>query len=300
MKKINFPTRNEIQKCLKKYLVSKVDANDATLKSKIISMTRFWKLYFYKYFIYKKFIGSLKSVARVDKEYTQVWSTNQYPGSLDINNNFYLSWNNDFFEVKGWGEKRIHLLIISNVLSQLKPKTYLEVGCGNGAMLMMLSVMHPDVLFTGVELTEAGVSAAKKMQKRKNLPNGMIDFLPKKAINLKAFKNIQFIKGNAKNLPFDDSQFDFVNTSLALEQMNSIQDFALNEISRVSKSYISLLEPFPDCNKTKLRKNYTKARNYFSVSIEDLKKYNLTNMQTFFDFPQKITRGVGYVLSLKK
>ena len=298
-KAINFPSNKEIEDCISSAFIRKVDIEDLRLKAFKESTMHFWRRYRFKTFFFRKIISPLKSVSRVKKEYAQVWLTEQYPGSADINHKYFLAWGNKTIEVIGWAEKRVHLMILSKVISQTKVKTYLEVGSGNGAMLMMLSTMHPNVKFVGVELTEEGVSAAKRMQLNDSLPIEMIKFVPGLIKDEKAFKRVDFIQGNAADLPFENNKFDFISTSLALEQMRDVQKLALKEISRVSAKYAGLLEPFPDFNQTPLRKIYTEAREYFSIPSTDLQIYGLEVKQVFTDFPSKLTRGVAYVLSTK-
>jgi len=299
MKNINFPSKQKIYQCIKQYTLRNISNDDQEIKNFIKSQLKFWTLYKYKFILKKLIYGSLKTITIVDKEYTQVWSSDYYPGNALLNRKYFVSWNEKISEVYGWAEKRVHLLIISEILKNFKIKNFLEVGCGNGAMLMMLSTLHPNINFYGTELTLAGIKSAKKLQKLKNLPKAMIEFIPDKIKDPYAFKKIKFVQGNAINLPYENKKFDFVGTSLALEQMKPIQDDALKEIARVSKDYVGMLEPFPDFNQTKLQKTYTTARDYFSVPICELSKFGFEVIEIFSDFPSKIYRGAGFVL-LKK
>jgi len=292
-------SQQEILDTLSPYLVRNVSSDDKEWSLKETSVTNKWIWYFIKSRLRRFLLGNSKKVSTVNKEYSQVWSTNQYPGQNDIASVNMLMWGDDRLEVYGWGEKRVHLFIFSKVIERLKPKRILEVGCGNGAMLMMLSVMQPDVEFTGVELTEAGINAAKKMQAADELPKEMIEFVPRAVVDRAAYKRVKFEKGNALSLPFPDDSFDLVNTSLALEQMNAIQNQAITEIARVSNGYVAMIEPFPDFNKTPLRRLYTKTRDYFSVPVNQLPLFSLNPVAITGDFPSKIFRGVGFVLSSK-
>jgi len=297
--KINYPKPIEIRRCINNYLIREVSPSDRKLLDFIKSSTRFWIFYRLKSLAFKIFFGSFKTVSRVNSSYTQVWSTNQFPGHKDIKSKNYLLWGDEILEVRDWGEKRVHLLILSRIIASTRIKTYLEVGCGNGAMLMMLSTMHPDVHFVGIELTEQGVVSAKKIQSLRNLPAGMMEFIPETIKDASAFKRVTFMQGNAATLPFEKNKFDLVSTTLALEQMKAIQKRVLKEISRVSKNYVSLLEPFPDFNQTKLRKAYTKGRDYFSIPTTKLNFFGLRILSVFDDFPSKIYRGAALVLAKK-
>jgi len=302
MKTINpkFLTTKEIQKCLDGYILQKIKPQNKELNRFITSNISFFRRYKIKNIFRKLFLKRQKDVSRVDKEYTQVWSTKQYPGSPDTKGGSYHYWNDEYFILEGWASKRVHLLLFSKVIEATKPKNYIEIGSGNGVMLMMLSLLHPNVNFVGLELTQAGVNAAKNLQKLDKLPDEIIKFIPRTIKEPKAFKKVKFIQGNACNIPFNNNHFDFVSTSLALEQMAAIQNKVLEEIIRISKGYIGLLEPFKDFNVSKLQKIYTSARDYLSLTTNDIEKHNdIKVISKFSDYPQKLIRGTAYLLAKK-
>ena len=67
-------------------------------------------------------------------------------------------------------------------------KDLLDVGCGTGPMIELLSRKYPDKHYTGLDLTPKMIEVANA----KNLPN------------------TQFIVGDSENLPFEDESFDVV------------------------------------------------------------------------------------------
>lgn len=295
----NILTTKEIKKCLDGFILEKIKPQNKELNKFISSNISFFRFYKLKNILRNVLLKRLKAVSRVEKEYTQVWNTKQYPGSDDLKGGSYHYWNNEYYVLEGWASKRVHLLLFSKVIAATKPKNYIEIGSGNGVMLMMLSLMHPNVNFVGLELTEAGVNAAKSLQKLDKLPGEILKFIPANIKDPKAFKRVKFIQGNATKIPSKDNSFDFVATSLALEQMAAIQNKALEEILRVSRGYIGLLEPFRDYNTSKLQKIYTSARDYLSLTTEDIEKLNLKVILKFSDFPQKLIRGAVYLLAKK-
>jgi len=291
-------SRAEILDTLRPFLLKTYPVDDAEFQA-IESLTvKRWRWQYFRSKLRRLLLGSTKRVWRVQHDYTRGWSTDQYPGSVAVaRSRHLLRWGREHLETSGWGEKRVHLLLFSKVMQQLRPASVLEVGCGNGAMLMMLSIMHPDVRFMGIELTDTGVSAAQKMQALPTLPTTMLDFLPVPARDPLAFKTVCFDRGNAATLPFDTGSFDLVMTSLALEQMDDVKEQVLKEIARVSRRHTVMIEPFPDFNTTPIRHYYTRARDYFSATVDSLPAYGLRPVLTFSDFPSKITRGAGLVLS---
>ncbi len=291
-------SKEEILKVIEPFIIKHYSENDPEWQKKLSIAANCWRFNYIKSCISRLFRGSAKKVGRVKSEYSQVWATAQYPGSLEISeSSSSLFWGSEGYILQGWAEKRVHLLLFSKLLSKLKPKRVLEVGSGNGAMLMMLSLMHPDIEFVGIELTDVGVNAAKKMQNQDKLSQSMIDFLPYPAQDSLAYKKVSFQVGNAMQLPFEAASFDVCITSLALEQMNNIKAAVLRELARVVADYVLMIEPFPNFNKHPIQRYYTKARDYFSVNVVDLTNYGLEPVYVFGDFPSKITRGVGLVVA---
>jgi ubiquinone/menaquinone biosynthesis C-methylase UbiE len=186
------------------------------------------------------------------------------------------------------------------VLAELKPRTVLEVGCGNGINLLSLAGAFPDVRFTGLDLTAEGIAAARKLQEGEALPPALAEYIPLPKTAPAAFKRIDFLQGSAAELPFADGQFDLVFTVLAIEQMERIRDQALREIARVSGGHVLMLEPLRDANMRGFRRLYTVSRNYLRGSIADLPRYGLEPLWATDDFPQEVFLGSPLVLSRKR
>src|SRR3546814_1611451 len=74
------------------------------------------------------------------------------------------TWRGEGLHVRTHGTKRVHLLLLARVLQALRPETVLEVGAGNGLNVLVLAALFPDIRFTSVELTEAGVAKARAAQ----------------------------------------------------------------------------------------------------------------------------------------
>ena len=73
-------------------------------------------------------------------------------------------------------------------LRKVRFENLLDVGCGTGPMIELLTVECPDRHFTGLDLTPKMIEEANK----KHLPN------------------TTFIVGDSENLPFEDASFDTV------------------------------------------------------------------------------------------
>ena len=104
---------------------------------------------------------------------------------------------------------------------------------------------------------------------------------------------------DATKLDFADRSFDLVFTRQALEQMEMVRDAALHEISRVSDGWTLHGEPFADFNQGQLQRTYVAAKDYFSLPIAQLPRFNLEAVQTTAEYPQNIELGIGVVVARK-
>ncbi len=197
------------------------------------------------------------------------------------------------------GVPRFRNVILNGVISTLKPKRVLEVGCGNGINLLLLANQFPEISFTGLELTEAGNRVAKEMQKLDRLPERLAAYAPGEHKDLQAFRRIDFIRGDATAMPFETGSFDLVLTVLSVEQMERVRDRALAEIARVASGHVLNMEPFREANESALRRLHVFARDYFRGAIAGMPRYGLTPLWATMDFPQEVQLGAALVLSRK-
>lgn len=197
------------------------------------------------------------------------------------------------------GVPRFRNVILKAVIRELEPRRVLEVGCGNGINLILLANQFPDISFTGLELTEAGNHVARELQKAETLPPAMSAYTVAPGLDPQAFQRIDFVRGDATNMPFEDGEFDLVFTVLSIEQMERVRDQALAEVARVSGRYVLNMEPFAEANTTILRRAHVFGRDYFRGSIGDMRRYGLNPVWATLDFPQEIQLGAALVLSNK-
>ncbi|KQC10038.1 MAG: hypothetical protein APR62_02210 [Smithella sp. SDB] len=97
-----------------------------------------------------------------------------------------------------------------------RTKRFLDVACGTGDLSVNACFKHHDILVTGIDFVYPMVKAANEKAKKKNLNN-----------------RINFIQGNALQLPFDENSFDV--TAMAFGIRNIPQKAqALKEMQRVT------------------------------------------------------------------
>ncbi|MGK2913433.1 MAG: class I SAM-dependent methyltransferase [Porticoccaceae bacterium] len=235
-------------------------------------------------------------------EYSEVWDRIDYasydPAKAPTRYSLW-QWGNERLLASNIGATRFRQLILIQLIAALKPRRVLEVGCGNGINLLLLAGRFPDVAFTGVELTQAGHSAARRLQQQATLPPHLAAFAPLPIVDPTAFRRIDFQQGDATALSFPDGSFDLVYTVLALEQMERVRERALAEIARVTGRHLFAIEPFRDVSEGVWARLYTLGRNYFQGRIDDLPRYGLTPLLAFNDFPQERFLKVCAVLAEK-
>lgn len=206
-----------------------------------------------------------------------------------------------------WGQRKwlmsneagaaIRLLYLDQVIERLRPQTVLEVGCGNGINLIMLSARYPSIRFVGLEPTEGGVKAARSVIEDGRLPDGLVAFAPFDIADVEAPARLRVEQGDARSLPFLDRSFDLVITSLALEQMEEIRAQALSEIVRVSNNWVAMLEPFKEVNSSGWRRRYVSTYDYFEGRIADLPGCGLEVKEQILDMPHKAILGTALVVA---
>jgi SAM-dependent methyltransferase len=173
--------------------------------------------------------------------------------------------------------RKVHLMVFSSVIETLKPRSVLEVGCGNGHMTIELAKRFPDVSFFGCDLTDAGVKVANS-----------------------AGSTAQFKQADARDLPYPDNAVDLVITRIALEQMEAIRDKALSEIARVANIGAAMIEPWRDFNASGPGRDYIERQGYFCAWARDVEKLGMKVAYMSGDLPHKVPQNNGIVLALKR
>lgn len=249
----------------------------------------------------KGWFGRSRSTDRVLKEYETAWQAghNRYDITRGPQSFTPWRWKDKNLLVDAAGSARMRAIMFGAVISALKPKRVLEVGCGEGINMFLLSGAFPEVSFTGLELTSTGHNEALKLQAGAALPEHLLSYAPLPQKDPQAFKRISFVQGNACAMPFETGSFDLVMTVLSVEQMEQVRKPALTEIARVTGGHLMSLEPFRDVNADLLRRLNVASRDYFRGSIAEMRDYGLDPIWATDDFPQEVFLGSALVLSRK-
>jgi len=194
---------------------------------------------------------------------------------------------------------RFRTLLFAAVLEEVKPRSVLEVGSGNGINLLSLAGAFPGIRFTGLELTRQGVEQSRRAQRDPHIAEIVASYSPLATGDPSALECIDFVQGDASAMPFEGGAFDLVMTVLAVEQMESIRTAALAEIARVARRHVLMLEPFRDVNSGGFRRLYVRSRGYFEGRIAELNDHGLELIWATEDFPQEVFLGAALVLTAK-
>jgi SAM-dependent methyltransferase len=226
----------------------------------------------------------------IHDEYDEVWGRGfeRYQMNPRVRHKPW-TWRRRRYWASSIGATRFRQAILTRIIERVRPKSVLEVGCGNGINLLLLACRFPEIQFTGVELTAAGHEVATRFQASNQLlPEALQAFAPLPLADLAAFRRIRFIQGSAAKLPLADGAVDLTMTVLALEQMERIRHQALSEIARVTAGHAFLLEPFREFNDHGWFYINRIKRDYFAGRVRELPKFGLQPEFAVADYPQEV------------
>lgn len=112
------------------------------------------------------------------------------------------------------GETDLNKSCLEEILSAVKNKKVLEVGCGRGYLANLLSEKN--------KVTACDIIISEKL--------------------IKKYPDVLFKTGNIENLPFKDKSFDVVITTHTLEHVKNL-DLSVSEIERVAKERVIIVVP---------------------------------------------------------
>ena len=283
---------DEAWSCLSPHVKSKINFDEL---SKLITKRTYIQCI-------KKILG-YPQIKRTEKNvktmYNDKWISRDSKSVIVEGGHVGVEWNSSKFVVGGLGLRKLQTLRIMKLIEKIKPKSVLDVGCGNGERVLQLACRYPGIKFTGLELTPGGVETAKNIQKLDQISEALSNASPQPLIDLTAHKSINFVCSSAKSIPFEDNSFDLVYTSLSLEQMESIREHALKEIYRVTNQYSSFYEAFKDYNNRLPQLAYIYSEDYFKGSLKDLTDLGYKIVEVIDKIPQKTFMNAVFVITKK-
>lgn len=206
-------------------------------------------------------------------------------------------WRGNGYLLSAQALRLANLLYIRNAIRHYKPRKVLEVGCGNGNLLISLAACFPEVEFCGVERSPQGVELAEASRTADQLPDWFAGCAPGDVLDHTAHRRIRYQQGDARQIDLPDQSFDLVFTRLALEQMEQVRSQAMAEICRIAGTAVALVEPWYDFNKTDPGRSYIKRVGYFQGRASDLEKNAFRPVLIDDDIPQKVQFKAGAVIA---
>lgn len=287
----------DIAEAFAPYVGRECDGDDSEFAGKAKALAGKWR----RQHLRRRWLGWLPRVRHdqdnVKRVYARTWSVSGLaekvapgPGKTPA------VWRGRNYLIDAQGTKRVHMLYLMRALARCAPASVLEVGCGNGLNLMVLANRFPEIAMHGIELTPEGVAVAESGIAMPDLPDGLVAFAPEDLPARDAHRRIAVRQGSAAALPFEDDAIDLAFTVLALEQMEEIRRQALDELARVARRHVVMIEPFRDWNEDGMRRQAIAARDYFQARVADLAGHGLKPVFVSGDLPCKLAMGVGVVV----
>ena len=169
---------------------------------------------------------------------------------------FWKKWGNSFdHEPMQRAIYPQHRWILQKLI-EVKPKKFLEIGCGFGRNIKYIAENYPYKLkIIGVDFSDSMLVNAKKYLGKIQTKN----------------KKIELVKANVINSPFPDSKFDVVLSHGVLMHIkpDNIKN-VVSELFRVTKNYAIVIEQNDKLNPLR-QKPYQKINFYtFTYPYEEL------------------------------
>lgn len=267
------------------------------------------KLRLYKAISKKWFLRSLglwrkkRDTGFVKKEYGRVWSSDNFikeekPYAQELEGQLVF-----------WSSLQRRKFVISYFSTELtrygNVGSVLEMGSGNGANILLLALLHPEIKeWYGVELTSAGVRASQSLLA--SPPFAYIE----KVTGLRrdqvekrlSHTRIVFTEGSMTKLPFQDRSIDVVFSCQAIEQLPRAYMRAFSEARRVAKKHTFFLEEFREAQRNffEAQRNFfermhLKNADYFCASFRELERVGFNDIK-YKEFPLRpLHYGHGFV-----
>ncbi|OHA20072.1 MAG: hypothetical protein A2836_02545 [Candidatus Taylorbacteria bacterium RIFCSPHIGHO2_01_FULL_45_63] len=172
--------------------------------------------------------------------------------------------------------KKILLEMFARKLSSFAPKSLLELGSGRGFNILTLALLCPHIhTFRGIELTSEGVAMAK--QNFANPPFEILTHLTglsKEEITKRlSGRDIDFVEGSIRSLPFPSNSFDAVFSNSVIEQIPRDYQIVFSEAARVCRTVGVWSEPFFEAqNHHPFKLLYLRNIDYFRASYKEVEK----------------------------
>jgi ubiquinone/menaquinone biosynthesis C-methylase UbiE len=114
------------------------------------------------------------------------------------------------------GLRGFHQQVASAITSSLKSGRVLDVGTGPGQLLIEITRRNPNLELVGIDLSRKMLKIAKRLTEQDAkvcAEAAATDLVP---TTVRTDANIRLVRGDVRNLPFSDGEFDLVVSTLSL------------------------------------------------------------------------------------
>jgi len=200
--------------------------------------------------------------------------------------------------------KKVMMRMFADKLSSFAPDSLLELGSGRGFNILTLAILCPSIRrIRGVELSPKGVLQAKE-----NLKNPPVDILrhltglsPEEIRKRLAGRDIDFVEGSIRELPFKDGEFDAIYSNSVIEQIPNDYYKVFAEASRVAAKVGIFSEPFFEAQRYHpFKLLHLKNIDYFRASFWEVEKCGWKVFQYETPNLQKYVFATGMLTAVKK
>lgn len=138
---------------------------------------------------------------------------------------------------------------IAKYIKAYEPKSILEVGVGECTTLAdLLKNLPNDIIAHGVDISFSRIAYGNLFLKEHGIKNGKL------------------VVGNMFSLPYKDNSFDIVYTYHTIEPNTGKEYEAIEELYRVTKKYLVLIEPTFELGNEETKKNIREHRYAENIS----------------------------------
>ena len=240
----NFLSKNDIITLYNEYNLSNFFLFKRKIKLILINFLN-------RIFKNKIYLNNSRSLKKVKKKYDEI--SGSYIRTIEDKNSLFIAQLDDGSVVECKGNiHQYYADVVSKIIYQTKSKSFLEVGAGELTFFKMISDLLKKNFF---KLNETGVLdiSFKRLVTGKN-------YLKKNKS-----KTNYIVQGNAAQLPFGDNSFDLIYTCHCLEQVPELFKESVNEMLRVAKNYVVLIEPSYELS-NKITSNYIYYKGYIQIN----------------------------------
>jgi len=196
--------------------------------------------------------------------------------------------------------KSFLLELFSNELMASGARSMLELGSGRGVFTLALAALHPELeIIRGIELTPSGVRTAEHFltEPPLELLAKLTKISPAVIQSRLSGRDIRFITGSIRQLPFADREFDFVFSNSVIEQIADDYLDVFREAARVTRTTACFSEPFREAQRNFFQRLHLANIDYFRASYHEVERAGFAITRFTVPAFQKFEFSTGFLVA---